>query len=220
MNVVVFGASGMLGHAAVLEALDDEDVRSVKTVGRRQLDLEHPRLTQIIHSDLLDFSAIEDQLTDLDACLWCLGISAAGLTEDEYRRITVGFTRAAAEALLRLNPQIAMCFISGTGTDPTGRAMWQRVKGEAENMLLGMGFARATMLRPAMIKPMRGVSSRTTSYRVGYAVVRPLWPLIRMVAGKHATDSVTVGRALLKAAKQDAPSAILENHEINEWVAR
>ncbi len=219
MHVVIFGASGMIGSGAVLEALDDPEVTSVRTVGRTPLGLSHPKLTEVLHGDFLDLSPVEDQLAGLDACLWCLGISSSGLSEADYRRITVDFTRVCAATLLRLNPGLAMCFVSGAGADRQGRAMWARVKAEAEDVLLGMGFSRAVMFRPAMIRPMRGVTSKTTSYRTMYALMTPLWPVLRAVAGRMVTDSATVGRALLEAAKHGAGGrSVLENHEINGLV--
>jgi len=215
MNIIIFGASGMVGHGVLLECLDDPSVTSVKTVGRSAVPVEHAKLTQISHSDFLDFSAIADQLGDLDACFWCLGVASSGMTEEAYTRITHDFTVAAAKVLLDKNPGLKMCFISGQGTDPDSKTMWARVKGKAENALLEMPFAQATMFRPGFIRPLRGVKSKTKLYRFMYIVIWPFTPLIMLLGGKSVTDTVSIGQAMLNAVKNGTPKAILDNKDIN-----
>lgn len=222
MDVILFGATGMIGHAALLEALDDAEVTRVRTVGRTTVALDHPKLTQITHDDFLDFTAIEAHLTGATACIWCLGVPSAGMDEASYRRVTVDYTRAAATTLLRLNPRIAFCFVSGAGTDGSERTrtMWARVKGAAENMLLGMGFDRAVMFRPAYVQPERGVTSKVRTYRTLYAVMSPLYPALGRLLPAHCTTSSSLGRALIAAARHGTDSPILETPAINALAAR
>jgi uncharacterized protein YbjT (DUF2867 family) len=215
MRVVLFGASGMIGKGVLLECLDSEDVDSVLVVGRSPTGIEHAKLREILHRDFLDFSAIADELRGMDACLWCLGVSAAGMSEADYTRITYAYTKAAAETLLRLDPEIAFCFVSGAGTDAHGRAMWARVKGRTEELLLGMGFRRAFMFRPAYIHPMRGVTSKTKLYRALYVIAKPLYPVMRRLFPDATTTTVMVGRAMIAAAVRGAPKPILESADIN-----
>jgi len=204
----------MVSTGVLLECLDSPDVTSVRVVGRTPTGLHHDKLTEIAHADFGDFGPVEDQLGDVDACLWCLGVSAGGMTEEAYRRITVEFTRVAATTLLRLNPGMAMCFLSGQGTG--GKAMWAKVKEEAEALLGAMDFSHAVMFRPGLIRPMRGARSKTTSYRILYAVLTPVLPLLVAALPGLATSSVVLGRAMIRAALGQAPKDILENRDINE----
>lgn len=217
MKVVLFGASGMIGSGVLLECLDSPDVQSVVAVGRTKTGIEHAKLREVVHADFLDFSAIEPDLSGLDACFWCLGISSTGMSEADYTRVTHDFTKAAAETLLKCSPRIVMCFVSGAGTDSSeqGRSMWARVKGKTENLLLGMGFARATMFRPGYIQPMRGVTSKTRLYRALYVVTTPLFPLVRRLFPKSVTTTVAVGRAMIAVARDGAPGPILDSGDIN-----
>ncbi len=88
MRVVIFGASGMVGQGALQECLRDPDVRRVVSVVRAATGKQHEKLHEIVHQNFLDFTAIEHELTGLDACLFCLGVSSAGISEDAYTRIT------------------------------------------------------------------------------------------------------------------------------------
>ena len=99
MRVLLFGASGMVGQGVLRECLLDPDAESVVALSRSSIGQQHPKLRELLHSDFLDFSAIENQLAGFDACFFCLGVSSAGMSEEDYQRITYGFTLAAARVL-------------------------------------------------------------------------------------------------------------------------
>lgn len=206
----------MIGSAVLLECLDSPDVTEVVTVGRSPSNRTHPKLREVIHGDFLDLSPIEPDLVGLDACFWCLGVSSAGMSEQDYTKVTYDYTKACATTLLRLNPEMVMCFVSGAGTDSTEAKgpMWAKVKGRAENLLLGMGFRRAVMFRPGFIQPVRGVRSKTTLYRALYAVTSPLFPVLKRLFPRLVTTSDAVGRAMIAVAKDGASKAILDSDDI------
>jgi uncharacterized protein YbjT (DUF2867 family) len=222
MRVVLFGGSGMLGQAVLRECLLDPEVERVVSVVRRATGSQHPKLREVVHADFHDFTSIAPELTGVDACLFTLGVTSAGMSEQEYRRVTYDITMAAATMLLRLNPQLTFVFVSGAGTDSTerGRVMWARVKGAAENALLRMPFKGAYMFRPAAIQPLHGVRSRTMSYRIAYTVMSPVLPLLRRFFPQYITTTEKLGRAMIVVAKRGAPKQVLESKDINELVAK
>lgn len=217
MDVVIFGASGMVGQGVLRECLLDPDVRRVVTVGRTPAGQQHPKLQEIIHADLLDLSPIESSLSGLDACFYCLGVTSAGMTEEAYTRVTYDMTMSVATTLSKLNPQMTFVFVSGAGTDSTekGRIMWARVKGRAENALLRFPFKAAYMFRPGVIQPLHGIRSKTKSYQLFYAIAGPVLPLLKRLFPRLITTTEQIGRAMLVVAKRGAPSIILEQADIN-----
>jgi uncharacterized protein YbjT (DUF2867 family) len=216
INVLLFGASGMLGTAVMRECLADPQVARVMTVGRTASALHSAKLEEIIHADLSNYLAIETSLGDLDACFFCLGVSSAGLSEAEYSRVTYDYTLAAANTLLRLNPRLTFIYISGAGTDSSGagRIMWARVKGRTENALLALPFAAAYMLRPGIIQPLHGIKSKTRSYRVLYAISAFLLPVLRAVFPNQVLSTTQIGTAMLNLAKHGYVKRILEARDI------
>lgn len=217
MDVLILGATGMVGQGVLRECLLDDGVRRVVTLGRSAADQHHPKLRQIVHADLLDLSPIESELTGFDACFYCLGASAAGLSEQEYTHINHDMALAVAETLVRLDPAITFIYVSGAGTDSSehGRVMWARVKGRTENALLAMPFVSAYMLRPAAIVPMHGIRSRTMWYRVLYAAMTPAYPLLSRFFPRYVTTTERVGRAMLRLARTGFPERILESPVID-----
>jgi len=189
----------------------------VVAIGRSGTGQNHAKLREMLHDNFLDFSPIENQLSGFDACFFCLGISSAGMNEEDYRRVTYDFTLAAARVLVKLNPSMTFIYVTGMGTDSTerGRSMWARVKGKTENDLLGLPFKAAYMFRPGVIVPLDGVQSRTKLYRVLYVILGPLLPLLRGRFPKYVTSTQQIGRAMLKVAKQGWGKRVLESSDIN-----
>jgi uncharacterized protein YbjT (DUF2867 family) len=217
MNVLLFGATGMVGQGVLRECLIDPEVQSVLAIGRSATGQQHTKLRELVHRDFLDFSAIENELSGFDACFFCLGVSSAGMQEEDYRRVTYDITMAAAQTLARLNPDMTFVYVSGMGTDSSerGRTMWARVKGRTENALLRLPFKAAYMFRPGVIVPLDGIKSKTRLYRLFYAVMGPVLPLLNAFP-KYVTTTEQVGRAMIKVAKHGATKSVLENSDINE----
>ncbi len=218
MRVVLFGASGMVGQGVLRECLLDSQVRSVLTVGRTASDQQHPKLRQRQLADLTDYSQVEADLAHQDACFFCLGVSAAGLSEEAYRKVTYDITLAAARVLARLNPGMTFIYVSGAGTDSTehGRVMWARVKGKTENDLQRLPL-KACMFRPGFIRPLHGARSRTPAYRIFYTLLYPILGLLQAAAPRHVTTTEQLGRAMLTVARQGAPKPILEAADLTRF---
>jgi hypothetical protein len=211
----------MVGHGALRACLLDDTVSEVLAVVRGPLPLTHAKLRQIVHTDFADFGAVQDQFEDLQACLYCLGVSAVGRAEEEYTRVTHDYTLAAARALHSASPSLTFVYVSGEGTDSTGgsRQMWARVKGRTENDLLAMPM-RAHMFRPGYIQPVGGATSRTPLYRALYRVTAGLYPLLRRAVPRHVTTTDAVGRAMLAVGRPQATaSTVLRTPDINRLAA-
>jgi len=211
----------MVGQGVLRECLADPQVESILIVGRSSSGVENPNVREIVQPDLFDYSSLDSELTGFDACFFCLGISAAGMSEEAYRRISLDLTLAAAGTLSTLNPEMTFIYVSGTGTDSTekGRIMWARVKGKTENELLKLPFKAAFMFRPAYIQPLNGIESRTKAYRVLYGLVGPLFPVFQALFPRYVTTTERVGLAMIRVARQGYPQPILENDDINRLAA-
>ncbi|MCB0822893.1 MAG: NAD-dependent epimerase/dehydratase family protein [Bacteroidales bacterium] len=198
-KVIITGATGMVGKGVLLECLDHEAISEVLVIGRNPVGMEHPKFREMIHQDFSDFSSVMDQLNGYDACFFCMGISAAGLKEEEYLKITYDYTLSLAKALLDQNPQMTFTYVSGQGTDSTekGRMMWARVKGKTENDLLNLGFKDTYMFRPGAIIPLRGIKSRTKAYQFMYDYFMWLVKLIKFLSPNSVVNTTQIGKAMI-----------------------
>ncbi|MFL9925157.1 epimerase [Herbaspirillum lusitanum] len=225
MNVLIFGASGMLGHGVLRECLLADDVALVQVIGRSELDTSRlgvdamhlRKLQQVVQPDLFDYRQIENRLKNFDACFFCLGVSSGGMREADYRLLTYDLTLAAAQVLARLNPQMTFTYVSGASTDSSeqGKSMWARVKGRTENALLRLPFKAAYMFRPGVIQALHGARSRTPLYRIFYVFAAPLMPLARRLMPDQVLTTEVIGRAMLNVARHGADRRLLESPDIN-----
>lgn len=221
MKVILFGATGMVGQGVLRECLLDNEVEKVLAIGRATTGQSHEKLREIAHSDLFDLSPLRGELAGYDACFFCLGVSAAGMSEADYRRITYDLTLSVARTLVELNPAMTFLYVSGAGTDSSekGRSMWARVKGATENALLKLPFKGNYMLRPGFIRPLHGITSKTRLYRVAYAIAWPFTPLLNALPGM-ATTTEKLGKAMIEIAKRGAPHQVLEMRDLNKFAAQ
>ena len=208
----------MVGQGVLRECLLDPDIEAVQTVGRSPTGVHNPKLREIVQPDLYHYSSIEAELKGFDACFFCLGVSSAGMPEQQYENLTYTLTLAAAEPLSLLNPAMTFVYVSGAGTDSSenGRMMWARVKGRTENALLRLPFKAAYMFRPGIIQPVHGARSKTTAYRVGYALAKPVLPLLRRLFPRYILTTEEIGRAMIQVAKRGAPKNVLESWDIGD----
>jgi len=219
MKVILFGGSGMVGQGVLRECLIDPGVKTVLSVGRSPLGVQHAKLREIRHEDFTDYSAIELQLSGYDACFFCLGVSSIGMDEARYRHLTYDITMAAARTLSRFNPGMVFTYVTGRHTDSTeqGSLMWARVKGKTENDLLKLPFRAAYMFRPAGIQPLHGVRSKTGWINAIYTVTAPLLSYLVRVAPNQMTTSERLSRAMIAVARDGYPTPVLESADINRF---
>jgi uncharacterized protein YbjT (DUF2867 family) len=217
MNILITGATGMVGRGVLEVALEDERISKVIVLNRHTVGLQHPKLKEILTKNFYDITPLSDELKNIDACFFCLGVSAAGMTEEEYNHLTYDLTISFARHLKELNPAMTFIYVSGAGTDSTekGRMMWARVKGKTENALLALNFRQAFMFRPGIIIPMRGIKSRTKLYNMAYVVLRPFFPLLKR-SKTMATDTDRLGKAMVNAAANGYSKKIIEMADIFE----
>ncbi|EOW9353375.1 epimerase [Vibrio cholerae] len=216
MNILIFGASGMVGQGALREALSAADVKQIFVIGRRQLTSTDKRLTQIICEDFTQLPQSIEHLPKIDACFFCLGQSSSGMNEQQYRAVTYDLTLSAAHALVQNNTNMTFIYVSGTGTDRSeqGKIMWARVKGSTENALLSCGFSAVYLFRPAVIIPLDKIRSRTVSYRIFYQIMTPLFPLLMRLFPTYILTTRDIGQAMLNAVRDGYYKPILEVKDI------
>ncbi len=207
----------MVGQGVLRECRLDPEVTEILSIVRKSTGRQDNKVREIVHADFFDFTSLEPEFTGLDACFYCLGVSSVGMSEADYRHVTYDIALAAAHAVVKQNPMMTFCFISGAGTDSSGKgkSMWARVKGQTENALLALPFKAAYMFRPGVIVPLHGIESRTALYRIPYIIMTPILPLLQRLFPKYVTTTEKLGRAMLTAAKHGAPKAILESVDFN-----
>ena len=216
MNVLLFGATGMIGQGVLRACLLDPTVTRVISVSRRPTGKSDPKLHEFVQGDVTNLSPLGVEVKTIDACLFTLGVSSVGQSEAEYTRTTYDLTMKVAEQCVKANPSMTFIYVSGRSTDSTenGSAMWARVKGRLENSLLKLPFGRAYMFRPAAIIPQHGIRSSTKLYNVLYVILKPIFPILRRLSPTSVTTTDQLSSAMITVARDGYKKPILEMEDI------
>lgn len=157
-TIAIFGASGTAGDGILKAALADPGISRIHVITRRatpriEAGVAAGKVEMTIHMDYLDYAAVVEQLADVDAVFWAIGLSSIGVDENTYRRIHVDFPRRFVQEWLAASarPDISFHYISSSDISEDSSAMWARVKVEAEESLFE--FAEGTRMRVIAYRP-------------------------------------------------------------------
>jgi uncharacterized protein YbjT (DUF2867 family) len=218
-RIVIVGASGMVGGYALRCALENPAVGNVMSIGRKKIGISHTKLTEVLHANFADCSALADTLSGQDAAVFCLGVYTGSVPDAEFHRITVDYAVEFARVLRRSSPKAAFAFLSGSGADPTGQShiAFARYKGEAENILSATGFPRLYIFRPAYIYPVEPRKEPNFSYRL----LRAVYPVFRRLFPNQVIRADDLARAMVDVAlhgNEEQNKSVLENRDIRALV--
>ena len=212
MKIIIFGATGTAGSEVVRQAVADPEIEQVFVVVRQSVEIEHLKLTTIIHSNFLDYKELLPVFQEVDACIWCLGISQNKVSKEQYFAITYEYVMAAAKAILSVNPEIAFVFLSGQGADSSekSRILFARVKGKTENALKSLPIKRLYILRPAGILPVVLPDNLTSGKKMEFDILK----LTARLLPRFTITTVQLAQAMLILIRKRKDSVLLENQNI------
>ena len=89
LRVIITGTTGFVGEGVLIECLKSNKVEKVLSVSRTTTGRTHPKLEELIIPNFKDLKEKDPRLQGYNACFYCAGKSVSGLTEAEYRDITL-----------------------------------------------------------------------------------------------------------------------------------
>ena len=210
-NVIITGSSGMVGKLVLQECLSNPNIKSVTSLVRHSCEMNHEKLTEIIGEDFLDYSKYERNFKNLDIAYYCLGVYSGSVPREEFKRITVDYTIAFVDMLVKHNPNAVFCFLSGQGADQKEKSkmMFAKDKGAAENYLLRTGLKVYTF-RPAYIYPVTPRKEPNFTYKSA----RMLYPLLKVFFSNGVITSEQLAKAMFITGIKGNDKVILENKDI------
>ena len=215
IKAIITGASGMVGKSVLLECLENPLIEKILLINRKKININHSKVKEFILEDFMNIDTLKNDLKDYNACFFCLGVSAIGMSENKYTHITYEITKSFVDILYSLNQNITFNYVSGTATDSSekGTAMWARIKGRTENYILNKGFLDAYMFRPGAIIPEKGIKSSTKWYNIIYAITKPIFPILKK--NINITTTTKFGQAMVNSLVFPQNLKHLENKDIN-----
>ena len=211
-HIIITGSTGMIGRLVLEACLKREDVKTVITISRRTAGITHPKLTEVIHADFLNYAAVESHFKKVDVCFYCVGVYTGQVPAADFRKITVDYTKAFADILKRNSPGCSFCFLSGQGADTAekSRILFAKEKGIAENYLLNLQFGKTHLFRPGYIYP----DLPRKEPNAFYAMMRILYKPVAAIYPNIGVSSVQLARKMVEVGLEGGTKIIYENRDI------
>ena len=163
LEVAIFGASGTAGDGILKAALASTDIQKIHIITRRvtpriQAGIDSGKIQMTLHQDYLDYSPVIQQLDQVDAVYWAIGISSLGVDEKTYGLIHVDFPMQFVHEFIDVAKKNdpAFHFISSSDISEDSDSMWVREKIRAEKSLFELAEKskiRVIAYRPDYIGP-------------------------------------------------------------------
>lgn len=211
-KAVVVGGTGLVGGYVVRELLVQKEYTRVMVLGRRPLDIKHPKLEQA----LIDWEQPQKSafaLEGVDDVFCCLGttMKKAG-SKEQFRQVDLDYPVLTAQ-LGKEAGAVQMLAISAMGADPDSRVFYNRTKGEAEEALAAIGLPALHLFRPSLILGAR--SERRFGEATATIVMKALDGLMTgRFASYRAIPASFIARAMVRIALAQASGVHIYPNDI------
>ena len=211
-RILLIGATGLIGHAVMARSVGYEPVR-LAAVARRRVDLPAGAQMEMFVAGAEHWAEIIDAMQP-DAVVCALGTTWKKVGKDEaaFRAVDEKLVLDVARATKDAGVRQFIC-VSAIGANRQSRQLYMRVKGEVEDALQKMRFARLDILRPGLLR-----GHRQDDPRMGEKLAILASPLIDlfMQGGYRRYRSISAKRmaeAILEFAQEKAGGRFVHEHD-------
>lgn len=207
-TALVAGSTGLIGKQLLQLLLDDPAYAEVKALSRKPMDVEHPKLKNIV-VDLNKLNEHFDQLK-ADDVFCCLGttIKQAG-SKEAFRKVDYDYPLELAK-LSKNQGATQYLIVTALGSNKMSGIFYNQVKGQVEEAIDQVGFQSYHIFRPSLLLGER------TEKRAGEGAATVVYKALGfLIPLKYkAIESAKVAKAMLHMAKQNSTGKFI--HESKE----
>lgn len=159
LRLTLVGATGLVGGEAIAAAVGRANIR-LNAVTRREIAFPPGARMEAVLAEPPEWpSAIAATVPQVFACALGTTWRQAGKSEDAFRAVDQRLVLDSARAAHAAGATRAV-LVSSTGADRHAKPFYLRVKGEVEQAMAEIGFARLDILRPGLLRGARGGDRR------------------------------------------------------------
>ncbi|KAJ3282261.1 hypothetical protein HK104_010982 [Borealophlyctis nickersoniae] len=213
---IILGATGAVGKAVVRDIMETDAFEKVTLLVRREVEYEGPHAEKL-RQEKVDFDNLkESSFAGHDVVFCALGTTRAQAGSAEaFRKIDHDYVLNAAKVFKSANPNKPLQFhyASSGGANASSWLLYPKTKGEIENALRDMNFARCGLFRYALL----GIEEERKDKRFGENMAHAVSGLL---PAKWVTPVSVAARSMRRWAigGEGVPvkegTTILENEEV------
>ena len=212
-NVILFGATGMVGIEVLYQCINHSQIKRVVAVGRQPTGVKNPKLNEIEHHNFLDYTPLETVFSETDIYFYCIGVYQGKVNPEKFYEITYDYLANLIDSIEKVKKEITFCLFSAQGADPSEKSsfLFAKAKGRAEKKLLDSKIARKYIFRPGFINPGR----KQAKSRIPAWIVIPFYKLFPAIG----IDSPVLASIMIDVGLYGNDQKILENRDIRNRAA-
>jgi uncharacterized protein YbjT (DUF2867 family) len=197
MIISIIGATGLVGGILMEELLNDNDIKTVRILIRRTVELTHPKLEKK-WVDFEDDESFRLALENTDIVFCATGTTQKKVKGDKaaYRKVDYDIPVKAAQ-FCKLNGCETFVLVSSIGADAGSKNFYLKLKGEVEFAIANMGLKSVHIMQPSLLLGNRNEK------RVGESVAGVMMKLFKWMipATYKPIEATKVAKAMIHAAK-------------------
>lgn len=201
----------MVGREILRQLLADDTATHVVVIARSPTGVRHAKLEEHVF-ELVEMER-HAEVFAADSILCALGttIKKAG-SQERFRNVDHDLPLLAARLGVAAGARHYLV-VSSLGANPRSRVFYNRVKGELEEDLRGLGYSQLTIARPSLLLGNRN------EVRLGERLFAHLgWLMPPSYKPIHARD---VARALVALSHDETPGTrVVESQELRKIASR
>ena len=199
-TALIIGSSGLVGKQLLSLLLESKDYNKVIAFNKREMGLNHLKLTQ----HLIDFENISSYknliIGDDFFCTIGTTIKKAG-SKKAFRKVDFSYPKQFAE-IAKTNNIKHFLIVSSLGADANSSNFYLKTKGEIEQFLININFESVSIFRPSILKGNRA------EFRLGEKIGLTIMNLFSFLfIGKlkkyKPIESETVAKGMFTAAQKN-----------------
>nr|WP_121272281.1 oxidoreductase [Pedobacter schmidteae] len=196
MEAIIAGATGLIGNNLLQKLLDHPYYTSVTAILRKEIQLQHPKLKQLV----VDFDRLENHQDDIkgDVVFCALGTTKSKTPdEQQYRKIDYQYPLDIA-FMAHQNGVQQYHLVSALGANVHASIFYSRLKGEVERDLKSIPFQSVHIYRPSLLVGERTEQRSAEGFMIG--LMRILNPLL--IGGLKKYRSIHIEKVASAMLKQ------------------
>lgn len=218
-TALLLGATGLVGSHLLELLLQDQEYERVTIFVRNQVETSHSKLRQIALNDFQQMTEYETEFLVEDV-FCCLGTTIKkAKTKERFKQVDFTYPLLGAELAKKAGVKRYL-LISSMGADVQSRFFYNRVKGETEKAIQGLGLPSFLIFRPSLLLGKR--KEFRLGEKLSAVITQPLSFLFKGILFKfHPIPAKEVALVMHKMAQTYLPGTqIFENDQILKLVPK
>jgi uncharacterized protein YbjT (DUF2867 family) len=200
LTALIIGASGLVGTALLQKILANKYYDTVTSVGRKKIDIHHPKLKQIV----CELKDLKNHTVELKAndYFCCLGTTIKiAKSQDNFKKVDYEAPLTLAQIAKQHNAD-GFYVVSAMGASTDSSVFYNQVKGQLEHDLKALNLKSLHIFQPSLLLGAR------KEFRLGEKIFEnikylPIW--FGALKKYQPIAAEAVAEAMIQSARKKSP---------------